>query len=415
MGGADGWLRHPGGPGGLALLFTGAGLTVIAAALIVGVHLPRPPGSTSPELDKGPAERAAVALETIVETLKTIAGASPAPQNLSVTIQLDKDQWQNAAAGLRGIVEGMAGKADGIDAGVKKIAETADRISIDVKGVAKNTGRIERGVRGVVVGVEKVAETADRISTDAKGVAENTGRIERGMRGVVVGVEKVAETADHISTDVKGVAENTGRIERGVRGVAYGTAYVADAMEGVSAHLNDLGHEVDLLRNEVGQLTDRAQPPACDPPNCLGAVHFPHAWPSESEFDRACPDRESGAKWTTGAPDVAQAITDDLEQVIKNWKTQEMRGPIFIVGHASTDGASTYNKHLSERRAKFVECYLRQHRRLKKLTADIEFKPCPTGEKASTGSPRHPDSWYRVVQVFLDEPPVGILEDCGDG
>ena len=342
MGGAGGWLRHPGGPGGLALLFTGAGLTVIAAALIVGVHLPKPSETVHPGI-RGP--RATVALETIVETLKTIAEAPPAPRNLSVTVRLDKDQWQNAAAGLRGIVESMAGKADGIAVGVKKVAETAGRISASVKGVAKNTGRIELGVRGV----------------------------------------------------------------------AHGTAYVANAMEGVSTHLNGLGREVGLLRNEVGQLTDRAQPPACDSPHCLGTVHFPHAWPSESEFSRACPDRESGTKWTTDPPDVAQAITNDLEQVIKNWKMQEMRGPIFIVGHASTDGASTYNDRLSERRAEFVKCYLGQHQSLKEPTASIEFKICPTGEKASTGSLRHPDSWYRTVQVFLNEPPGSILEDCRDG
>ena len=357
-------------------MFTGAGLTVIAAALIVGVHLPRPPGSTSPELDRGPAERAAVALETIVETLKTIAGASPAPQNLSVTIQLDKDQWQNAAAGLRDIVEGMAGKADGIDAGVKKIAETADRISIDVKGVAKNTGRIERGVRGVVIGVEKVAETAD-----------------------------------HISTDVKGVAENTRRIERGVRGVAYGTAYLADAMGGVSAHVNGLDRAVGLLQGKVDDLQGMARPWACVAPDCLGAVHFPHNWPLEPDPSLACPDITMPSK-------IVKPVTEDLEKVAgklieKLGKPNTVRS-IAIVGHASTDGSSAYNTTLSAKRAKFVECHLKKHQELKEWIAKVKFKICSTGEEASTGNLRHPDSWYRVVQVFLAESPGGIAA-CGSG
>ena len=225
-------------------------------------------------------------------------------------------------------------------------------------------------------------------------------------------MEKVAETADHISTGVKGVAENTGRIERGVRGVAYGTAYLADAMGGVSAHVNGLDRAVGLLQRGVNDLQGMARPWACAASNCLGAVHFPHNWPLEPEPRKACPN-------VTMPLTIAKPVTEDLEGVagklIEKLETSNTGRPIFIVGHASTDGSLAYNTTLSARRAKFVECYLRKYPSLKAWTADLEFKLCPTGEKASTGSLRHPDSWYRVVQVFFGNPPGGIGDDCGGG
>ena len=146
MDGTGGWLRYPGGPGGLALLFIGAGLTIIAAVLIVGAHLPKPsPVTDTPATDRGSAERTADALETIAETLKTISGAPQDARNLSVTVRLDENQWKNvrdAAAELRKLSAGIVDR-------VGEVADKADNIAHSVSDISEEAKHIKAGIESM--------------------------------------------------------------------------------------------------------------------------------------------------------------------------------------------------------------------------------------------------------------------------
>lgn len=305
MGGAGGWLWRPGGPGGFALLFTVAGLTVIAAALIVGVHhLPEPtrrPGSSDP------VKRAADALETIAATLKAISEAPPGGRNRSVTVRMDEDQWQDirdAVAGLREFNAGFARHAGGIAADVEKAAWTASE------------------------------------------------------------VQKLSKTTDGIAKSVSHILEEAKRIEAGIG--------------------------------------DMAGPWGCVSPSCLGTVRFPHNEPTPSgESSEARADAKCGKLWDGG--DIPAPTTNDLGDIAEELKRRKPSS-IWILGHASTLGSKSRNGALSLRRARFVEC------RLKDTLGELLIfsKTCAAGEEAGTNSLRYPDFRYRLVQVLSGQPPVKL-------
>ena len=284
--GAKGWLRHPGGPGGLALLLTGAGLTVIVAALIVEVHLPAAPSKPTA------SERAAHALETIAETLEIVAGAPEGTRNVSITIRLDKDQWEDvrgAAAGLREFGTGLARRAEGIAA-------------------------------------------------DAGRAADKAGEIAHGVRGM-------SAEAEHIG-----------------------------------GHIGD-------------HIEDMAQPWGCASPFCLGAVRFPHDEPPKTWENVKCGEL-GWNKW-----DIPGPTKRDLDYIAGELNGRNS-SPIWILGHTSTLGSERRNEGLSQRRARFVECYLKE-----KLPISSETCAVAVGEAASKNSLRHPDFRYRIVQVFSGPPP----------
>ena len=338
MGGAGGWLWRPGGPGGLVLLFTVAGLAVIVAALTVGVH-------HLPELHPGPsdpvkipadapetiaatlktakraadtletiaatlktAKRAADTLETIAATLKTISEAPPDDRNGSVTVRLDKDQWQNigdAVAGLREFNADFARHAGGIAADVEKAA------------------------------------------------------------GIAFGVQKLSETTDGIAKNVRNISKEAKRIEA-----------------------------------SIGSMTG---PWGCVSPSCLGTVRFPHNEPTPSgESSEARVDAECDELW---AGDIPAPTTNDLGDIAEELKRRKPSS-IWILGHASTLGSKRRNDDLSWRRARFVECRLKD---TLKDTLEESLRPsiktCAAGEKASKDSLRYPDFRYRLVQVLSDQPP----------
>ena len=311
-GGAKGWLRHPGGPGGLALLLTGAGLTVIAAAaLIVEVHLPAAP--SRPAAD----ERAADALEAIAETLGIVAGAPEGTRNVSITIRLDGEQWEDvrgAAAGLREFGTGFARRAEGIAADAGRAADKADEIDLGVRKLSETTG----------------------------GVADSVGEVADKVDGIARGVRDISEEAERIG-----------------------------------AHIWDM-----------------ARPWGCDSPSCLGAVRFPHNEPSEAWGNVKCGE-PGWDGW--GIPGPTKSDLDGIVEKLKGRDPSDS-SPIWILGHASTLGSERRNEGLSWRRARFVECYLKE-----KLP--ISFETCATGEEESKNSLRYPDFRYRIVHVFSGPPP----------
>ncbi len=313
-GGAKGWLRHPGGPGGLALLLTGAGLTVIPVALIVEVHLPAAP--PKPATD----ERAAHALEAIAETLGIVAGAPEGTRNVSITIRLDGEQWEDvrgAAAGLREFGTGFARHAEGIAA-------------------------------------------------DAGRTADEAGEIAHGVR-------KLSETT-------------------GV--VADGVGEVADKVGGIARDVRDMSAEAKRIGGHIG---DMARPWGCDGPSCLGAVRFPHDEPSEAWRNAKCGE-PGWDGWGIPVP-----TKSDLDGIVGKLRGRDPSdsSSIWILGHANTLGSESRNKGLSRRRARFVECYLKE--KLKPpipFKTPISFETCAVGEEESKNSLRYPDSRYRIVHVF---------------
>ena len=320
-GGAKGWLRHPGGPGGLALLLTGAGLTVIAAvALIVEVHFPAAPSRPTA------GERAADALEAIAETLGIVAGAPEGARHVSITIRLDEGQWEDvrgAAAGLREFGAGLARHAEGIAA-------------------------------------------------DAGRAVDEAGEIAHGVR-------KLSET--------------TG-------GVADGVGEVADKVGGIARDVRDMSAEAERIGGHIG---DMARPWGCDGPSCLGAVRFPHNEPSEAWRNAKCGELKLDDKSIWDGGGIPGPTQSDLDGIVGKLKGRDPSdpSPIWILGHASTLGSERRNEGLSWRRARFVECYLKE-----KLP--ISFKTCATGEEESKNSLRYPDFRYRIVHVF-SVPPLGVF------
>ena len=309
-GGAKGWLRHPGGPGGLALLLTGAGLTVIPVALIVEVHLPAAPPKPAPD------ERAAHALEAIAETLGIVAGAPEGARNVSITIRLDKEQWEDvrgAAVGLREFGAGFARRAEGIAA-------------------------------------------------DAGRAADEAGEIARGVR-------KLSET--------------TG-------GVADGVGEVADKVGGIARDVRDMSAEAKRIGGHIG---DMARPWGCASPSCLGAVRFPHNEPLEAWVNVECGE-PGWDDWNIPDP-----TKSDLDYIVGKLERHNPSS-IWILGHANTLGSEPSNDGLSWRRARFVECYLKNEEWYLKEELPISFKTCATGEEASKNSLRYPDFRYRVVHIF---------------
>lgn len=305
MGGAGGWLWRPGGPGGFALLFTVAGLTVIAAALIEGIHhLPEPPRRPG---SSDPAKRAADALETIAARLKVISEALPGGRNRSVTVRMDEVQWQDirdAVAGPRESGTGSARHADGIAADVGKAAEIAS------------------------------------------------------------GVQKLSETTDGIAKSVSHILEEAERIEAGIRGMT--------------------------------------GPWGCVSPSCLGTVRFPHNEPTPSgESSEARVDAECSNLWTE---DIPTPTKEDLADIVKELKRHDPSS-IWILGHASTLGSKRRNDALSLRRARFVECRLKDLKDTLGEPLRLSIKTCAAGEEASTNSLRYPDFRYRLVQVLSGQPP----------
>ena len=518
------WWQRADDPIRCLLLFTGAGLVIIALALALkGFFLddrsvcPQP-GDKSCWVPDDSDEAIAEALERIEKTL------------LSVVVKLDEGQWekietgfQEAATGVRKLGDDLTGTADGIATEVKKISDKVDDIATGVQGAARRTANIEIGVEKVAgkaeaiaanvqdvarrtanieIGVEKVAGKAEAIAANVQDVARRTANIEIGVEKVTgkaeaivagvqdvarrtadieIGVEKVTGKAEAIAASVQDVARRTANIEIGVEKVAgkaeaiaagvagvqdvarrtanieigmvkvagkaeaiaanvqdvarrtanieIGMVKVAGKAEAIAANVQDVARRTANIEIGVEKVAGRAEaiaanvqdvarrtanieigmvkvagkaedveetmkrPWACKDSRCVGAVHFPHDWPPK-------PDNANDRcnKWES--ENIVPPIRNELKRIVD--KLNKSRPSlVWIVGHASTLGGAAYNRELSKRRAQFVKFHLKND--LKSL--NVRFETCFTGEKESADSLRHPDSWYRVVHVFSEQPP----------
>ena len=164
--------------------------------------------------------------------------------------------------------------------------------------------------------------------------------------------------------------------------------------DGLTCKVNAIA---DSVKNIAARTKGMARPWACEASECLGAVHFPHDWPEGESIDAdgKCGKREwkeSGSK---------EPMRKELNSIITKLKNKNPSQPVWIVGHANTLGTEPHNDGLSMRRAKFVACHLEK---TLEWGNNVHFETCAVGERGSADSLRHPDAWYRVVQVFAKEP-----------
>ena len=195
---------------------------------------------------------------------------------------------------------------------------------------------------------------------------------------IAASVKEIAGNTDRIADDVEKIADKIDETAIGGGNTPNGTGAVADDVKDIAAGMKHM-----------------TRPWACDPPECLGAVHFPHDWPEGELIDA---DGECGKReWKESGSE--RPMRGELGSIITKLKKQEPSSPVWIVGHANTLGTKDHNVGLSIRRAEFVECRLE-----KALGARVCFEICSVGERGSADSLRHPDAWYRVVQVFTEKP-----------
>ena len=346
-----GWWRYPGDQIRVVLAFTAAGLVVIALLPALIDLLPNGPP---------PPPNGGDPLKTMAEALKGIEESLSGARDLSITVKPDEDQ-----TGLQNPSDGLTGIGKAIATGVEKISN--------------ETGAVSAGVEDIATGVKNVSVEAGTIATDMEKIVGNTDR-------VATGVENVSNKANAIASSVEGIATGVKNVSGKVDAIAAGVKDIADGMGGGI-----------IVTGGLGGMT---RPWACRKPDkCLGVVHFPHNWPPEPDSaSDECAKRawkELGSK---------EPIRKELDEIVSKLPSPPLPPPpseVWVVGHASTLGTKDHNAGLSKRRAKFVACHLEK---TLGWGNNVHFKTCAVGERGSADSLRHPDAWYRVVQVFAQKP-----------
>lgn len=376
-----GWWRYPGDRIRVVLAFTAAGLVVSALLLALTCFLPKK-GYVGGPVPDDPLKAMAGALKGIE---KSLSGA----RDLSITVELDKDQWKKIDKRLQNLsanatvssVESVSGRVNAIADSVKEIAGNTGRIAAGVEKISNETGAVARGVKDIAMGVKNVSVEAGAIATDVKKIAGNTGRIETGVENVSNKANAIASSVEGIATGVKNVSGKTDAIAADVKDIADGMGggiVVIGGLGGMTRPWACRGREID---------------------KCLGVVHFPHNWPPEPDSA----SDECRKKWEWKKSGSKEPMREELNSIITKLENKKLSQPVWIVGHASTLGTELHNNDLSMRRAKFVACHLEK---TLKWDDNVRFKTCAVGvgERGSADSLRHPDAWYRVVQVFAKEP-----------
>ena len=392
-----GWWRYPGAPVRVVLAFTAAGLVVSALLLALTCFLPNgPPNGApngedssigSPPVSAPPLPDGGDPLKDMAKALKGIEKSLSGARDLSITVKLDKDQWKEIktelreAAGLRGCGDGLTCKVDRIAGGVEKIAGNTGRIATGVEKISNETGTVARGVKDIAMGMKNVSVEAGAIAAGVEKIAGNTGRIATEVEKITKETSSVSAGVKDIPTDMKNVLDKVDAIAAGVKDIADG-----------------MGGGIVV----IGGLGGMTRPWACreEPDKCLGAVHFPHDWPERGSIYA---DGECG-KWEGSGNEepIPEPICRELKEIV--YKLPSPPPPeVWVVGHASTLGTELHNDDLSKRRTKFVVDRLEEEWG-DKWGNNVHFKTCAIGERGSADSLRHPDAWYRVVQVFAQKP-----------
>ena len=377
------------------LAFTAAGLVVSALLLALTCFLPNGPpngppnGEDSsigpPPVSAPPPPNGGDPLKAMAEALQGIEKSLSGARDLSITVKLDKDQWREIDKRLQNPSDGLTGIGNAIATGVEKIAGNTGRIATGVENVSNETGAVSAGVKDIAIGMKNVSGKVDAIAADVKKIVGNTGRIATGVENVSNKANAIASSVEGIATGVKNVSGKTDAIAADVKDIADG-----------------MGGGIVV----IGGLGGMTRPWACreEPDKCLGVVHFPHNWPPE-------PDAASDKceKWEWEKSGSKEPMREELKSIITELENKKLSQPVWIVGHASTLGTEPHNDGLSMRRAKFVACHLEEEETLE-WDDNVHFKTCAVGvgERGSADSLRHPDAWYRVVQVFAKEPQAPI-------
>ena len=223
----------------------------------------------------------------------------------------------------------------------------------------------------------------DKRLQNLTGIGKATETGAEGNNATVSSVEDVSGKVDAIADSVKEVAGNTCRIATKVEKISNETGAIADSVKNIAARTKGM-----------------ARPWACESSECLGAVHFPHDWPERGSIYA---DGECG-KWEGSGNEepIPEPICRELKEIV--YKLPSPPPPeVWVVGHASTLGTEPHNDDLSKRRTKFVVDRLEEEWG-DKWGNNVHFKTCAVGERGSADSLRHPDAWYRVVQVFAQKP-----------
>ena len=216
-------------------------------------------------------------------------------------------------------------------------------------------------------------------------------------------LETIAETLETIS----GVPPGTRSLSVTVRLDENQWKNVRETAAGLHKFGEGIADRVGEVADKVDSITG---PWGCVSPSCLGTVRFPHNepdlpdWLLEADVDEKCSQPwDSSELWDDRK--IPDPTKSDLEDIIKKLKAHNP-SPIWILGHASTLGDKDHNDKLSLRRARFVECYLKNT--LNNLP--ISSKTCAAGDKASTSSLRYPDFRYRLVQILSGQPPEFLCD-----
>ena len=169
---------------------------------------------------------------------------------------------------------------------------------------------------------------------------------------------------------------------------------VSGKADGIARGLGEVSGKADGIARRVGKIETGIEAMTeswgCVSPSCLGTVRFPH-----NEPDLLDKPGDAKCGWKGGnIPIPTKMDLDDIVGKLKGYPPMS----IWVLGHASVLGPGDHNSKLSERRAKFVKCHLK-NKDLKQ-----SFIACAAGEKESRNSLRFPDFRYRLVEVFSGSP-----------
>ena len=222
---------------------------------------------------------------------------------------------------------------------------------------------------------------AERLKTIAEALPDT--------RNLPVTLRLDEEQWKNVSDAAAGLREFGIGLAHRVDGIAVDAGRAADKANEIAPGVSDILKEAKRIEAGIGDMTG---PWGCVSLSCLGTVRFPHDKPPEVRANAECGELR--------AEDIPIPTKGDLSNIVRELDRRKPSS-IWILGHASTLGSESHNGDLSWRRARFVEC------RLKDTLGEllIYSKTCAAGEKASTDSLRYPDFRYRLVQVLSGQPP----------
>ena len=390
------WWGRPGAPISLVLCITVAATIVLIGVLVID---PQPP--CPPKCNGGEPPPTAVVVES--EDLKAIARAVTAPQNLSITVKLDEEQLRDVVGAAReamlrlgkfedSATEIASGTRD-IASNVKRVEDSAGNIAGKVDGVADSVKGIAGDTKDIADSVKRVEDSADNIASKVDGVADSVKGIADSVKRVEDSANNIASKVDGVADSVKGIAGDTKDIADSVKRVEDSADNIADKVNGVAGSVVHIVSDTKGIASGVRRIADKMGKKEILE-NFIGTVHFPHDSPQVSEGVE-CKWGES-KNVTKSVNEDMRTIATDLRKKIEETDDSEEKQCVLVIGHANTLGNESYNKNLSEMRAKLVtECL-----RIDLNKYEFGFETKSTGEKENENNLHHPDSRYRAVEVY---------------